>query len=108
MSILYSGPSRPTVAARTTKSVTVTQLGNSYSTTSGYRTAGTVFNNVSVGAERSTANQPARCRQASCFRVEQWSTGKVRLPTVDSSMICGTTRRLKPLVDTAERSARVD
>ena len=54
--------------ARTTKSVTVTQLVNSTVQHLG-RTAGT--DNVSVGAKKSTANQPARCRQANCSRVWQ-------------------------------------
>jgi len=42
----------------TAKSLTVTQLGSSYSTMSGYRTAGTDY--VLVGVERSTANDVVR------------------------------------------------
>ena len=57
--------------ARTTKSDMVTQLGNSYSRTSGR----TVATDVSVGAERSTVNQRERCRQAICSRVGQWRPG---------------------------------
>jgi len=52
------------------------------------------------GAERSTANQPARCR---LFQSWATATGKARLPTVDS-LTDGTARRLEP----AERSGLVD
>ena len=59
--------------ARTSKSVTVTQLSNITVQHLG-RTAGT--DDVSVGAGRSTANQPERCRQASCSRVGQRRPGR--------------------------------
>ena len=87
---------------RKTKSVMVTQLGNSDSTTS-RRTAGT--DDVSVGAEKVNSESARTMSSGKLFQSWAAATGKARLLTVDSLVAQqdGGSHQNEALVDQVDR-----